>query len=81
MSEKNCKNCKHWIRSDISNVLLQEDEQGLCSGLIGGVYHVGLDSDLIDELEMDDANEFFEELKVTTEHDFYCRNFKPRERK
>lgn len=80
MSEKNCKDCKYWSRSDISDSLLPEDEQGFCSGLLGGVYYVQLDSSLIDELDDEEEfNEFYDELKIKTEHDFYCRNFKPKE--
>lgn len=80
MSENNCKDCKYWKRLDISDSLLPEDEQGLCSGFLSGVYYVQLDSSLIDEIDDEEEfNEFYDELKITTEHDFYCRNFKPKE--
>ena len=81
MSEKNCKDCKHWTRLDISDGLLPEDEQGLCSGFLGGVYYCEIESDVIDKLDSDESEEFYDELKITTEHDFYCRNFKPKEEK
>ena len=79
MSEKNCKACKYWERSDISDGLLEQDEQGFCSGLMSGPYNVELDSDLIDNFTIDECEDFFEELKIITDYDFYCRNFKPKE--
>ena len=75
MSEENCKNCKHWVRSDISDRLLDVDEQGLCLGLMNGPYSVEVDSELIDNLTIDEIDDFFETLKVTTDYDFYCRNY------
>ena len=79
MSEKNCKTCKYWERSDISDGLLEQDEQGFCSGLMSGPYNVELDSDLIDNFTIDECEDFFEELKIITDYDFYCKNHQQKE--
>ena len=79
MSKRICKTCKHWIRSDISDGLLEIDEQGFCSGLMGGPYNVEVDSELIDSFTIDEIDDFFETLKVTTDYDFYCRNYQKQE--
>lgn len=69
MSEKNCKDCKHWTRLDISYGLIEIDEIGVCTGLTNGAYYVTIEG----------LGEYIEEPEITTDYDFYCRNFKPKE--